>query len=247
MNNQGAYTVNISQITISTNTNFDVELISLYVQTLEEQFPSKTGISQTIIPSTIVEGKDKPDLGQKKIAYGSYVLAHIGTTNTMKATSVPAIALYSGANGTSFFISHWSGRKIHTKIWDDLPIDDEAIEQVYKLAQEQDQPIMRDGYPVFEWFPGVDVHDPKEDDEPLDKDDNFDETDLQAHALKGPNENAMDQIIKEVNEFEEEKQEELYQPETPIAPTEEPTMAQEHGCMLEAEPTKPIIVEDVTN
>ena len=30
------------------------------------QFPSKTGVSQTVSPATIVEGKDKPDLGKKE-------------------------------------------------------------------------------------------------------------------------------------------------------------------------------------
>lgn len=143
-------------------------------------------------------------------------------------------------------MSLWSGRKIHTKIWDELPIDKEAIEQVHKLAQEQNQPIMRDGYPVFEWRPGVDVDNPEEDDDNPDELDEIDETDLQAQVQQNQYEDALDQDIEEV-EFVEEVQEAMEQPETPIMQLEEPTAAPEPGPIPDAEPTEPIIVKDVND
>ena len=211
------------------------------------QFPLRTGVSQAISPSTIVEGKDKPDLGIKKIAYGAYALAHIETTNTIKARSIPAIALYPGDNGDYYFMSLWSGRRIHTKIWEELPIDDEAIELVHKLAQEQEQPVMRDGYPLFEWSPGVNVDDPEEDYDNFDKDEEPDETDLQTQTLHLSDDDEMDQLQDGGNyEFEEQIQERADKEETPIMKNNKPQMAQDL-VMLDAEPTEPIIVEDVTD
>ena len=144
-------------------------------------------------------------------------------------------------------MSLWSGRRLHTKIWDKLPIDDEAIEQVHKLSQEQDQLIMRDGYPLFEWSPGVDVDDPEEDYDNFDEDDEIDETDLQTQTLHLLNDDAMDQIHDENNnEFEEQIQECTEQQETPIPQDNEPQMAHDI-VLLDAEPTEPIIVEDITD
>ena len=37
-------------------------------------FPSIGGVSEFMSPSTIVEGKPKPDMNTKKIAYGSYAM-----------------------------------------------------------------------------------------------------------------------------------------------------------------------------
>ena len=41
-------------------------------------FPSNHGISDTFIPSTIVEGKHKLDFKRKMILFGAYVLAYTG-------------------------------------------------------------------------------------------------------------------------------------------------------------------------
>ena len=56
-------------------------------------FPSKQGISTTLSPSAIVEGKPKLDLSKKMISCGSYALAYTKTTNGMKSRSIPTIAL----------------------------------------------------------------------------------------------------------------------------------------------------------
>ena len=56
-------------------------------------FPPKDGVSDNLITSTIVQGTPKVDTGEKRIAFYSYEMVHICTTNTMKIICVPAIAL----------------------------------------------------------------------------------------------------------------------------------------------------------
>ena len=46
-------------------------------------FPSKNGISSTLSPSTIVEGKPNLDLKRKMISFGSYAAVYTGTSNDM--------------------------------------------------------------------------------------------------------------------------------------------------------------------
>ena len=123
-------------------------------------FPSKQGISDTLSPSTIVEGKPKLDLKRKIITFGTYALVYTGTSNNMKSRAVPGIALRrSNSSGGHYYMSLHSGKGIHGFIWDELPIDEYAIERVESLAAEQGQPLMRDGTPIFEWAPGQQVED----------------------------------------------------------------------------------------
>ena len=56
-------------------------------------FPSKNGLSNTLSPSTIVEGKPKMDFGRDMISFGSYALVYQGTSNNMKPSAFPAIYL----------------------------------------------------------------------------------------------------------------------------------------------------------
>ena len=46
----------------------------------------------------IVEGKGEIDLAQNRIDFGLYVLVYVGTTTTIKISSVPYIALKSSNN-----------------------------------------------------------------------------------------------------------------------------------------------------
>ena len=52
-----------------------------------------------------------------------------------------------------------TGKKLHSYEWEELPIHDDVIVRVEELAREQDAPIMTDGYPMFEWMPGVSILD----------------------------------------------------------------------------------------
>ena len=39
-----------------------------------------------------------------------------------------------------------------------MPITEELIEQVDQLARNKVRPILADGYPFFEWCPGIEIH-----------------------------------------------------------------------------------------
>ena len=61
-------------------------------------FPSKTGISNTMSPGMIVEGRPKIDFSKKKVAFGTYVLVTEGIDNSMKGRATPANALRMSNN-----------------------------------------------------------------------------------------------------------------------------------------------------
>ena len=113
-------------------------------------FPSKNGISRTLSPTTIVEGKSKFDLIRAMIPFGLYALVYEVTTNTMKPRSVPAIALKRSNNvGGHYFMSLYSGKRIHGYKWEALPIDEHIIARVEQLAEAEEQPIMNRSMPCF--------------------------------------------------------------------------------------------------
>ena len=115
-------------------------------------FPSDDGISSTLSPSNLVEGKNKPDLSMSAIAFGSYAMVYTKTTNTMKHRSVPGIALEQcNDHGGYYFMSLFTGKRITSNNWDELPINEEAIKRVEDIGYSESQPVMRDGYPIFEW------------------------------------------------------------------------------------------------
>ena len=123
-------------------------------------FPSKHGISRTLSPSTIVEGKPKFDFSRAMITFGSYAMVYTGTTNSMKQRSVPAIALRrSNSAGGNYFMSLYSGKRIHGYKWEKLPTDEHVIARVEQITEKEEQPVMNQGMPDFEWTPGVQIGD----------------------------------------------------------------------------------------
>ena len=76
----------------------------------------------------LVEGRQKLDLGQKRIEFGAYALVYVGKSNDMKKRSVPSIALKSSNDvGGYYFMSLYTGKKLHSYVWTELPIDDDVI------------------------------------------------------------------------------------------------------------------------
>ena len=127
-----------------------VEIINL--------FPSSTGISKTMIPGTLVEGKAKPNVGAKMISFGSYAFVYLGTSNNMKRRLISVITLRkSNNNGWHYFMNLYTRRRIHGYHWTKLPIDDYVISRIEELAKNEKQPIMHDGVPTFEWSPGNNI------------------------------------------------------------------------------------------
>ena len=91
-------------------------------------FPSMDGVSRTMSPATIVTGAPKPNMKHKHIVFGSHAMVFIGTTNKMDSRSVPAIALNASNNhGGHYFMSLYSGKRIHSYEWKEVPIDDDVI------------------------------------------------------------------------------------------------------------------------
>ena len=123
-------------------------------------FPKKIGIIAKISPSAIVTGQSPPDYNNKRIAFGAYAIVFVKTQNNQKARSVPAIALSpSNSAGGHFFMSLYSGQRIHGYSWEQLPIDDDVIERVEQLAVNENQPKLVDGLPIFEWARNVPITD----------------------------------------------------------------------------------------
>ena len=115
-------------------------------------FPSMSGISRTMSPATIVQGIPKPNMKYKRIVFGSHAMVYTGTNNKLEARSVPAVALNSSnEHGGHYFMSLYSGRRIHSYEWKELPIDEDVVERVEELAINEDATEMKSGYPIFTW------------------------------------------------------------------------------------------------
>ena len=59
-----------------------IGLVTVAVK-LINAFPSKNGISKTIIPATIVQGLPKPNMKYKRIVYGAHTMVYVGTNNKL--------------------------------------------------------------------------------------------------------------------------------------------------------------------
>ena len=93
------------------------------------------GISDTIIPATIVLGKPTPYFSKTKICFDAYSLAYTKTKNDMTTRVVTATALQEpNRQGGFYFLSLHSGKQIHSFNMKELPIDDDVINRVKELA-----------------------------------------------------------------------------------------------------------------
>ena len=81
-------------------------------------FPSKGGVSQTLSPSAIIEGKPKPDMSYDRPIMWGYYMVFIQSSNGMKARSVPGIALEEANDrGSYYFMNLYTKAKVHSKKW----------------------------------------------------------------------------------------------------------------------------------
>ena len=58
-----------------------------------------------------------------------------------------------------------SGKQLHTYHWQELLIPDFVVDRINELREEQEQPKMTNGYPIFEWSPGIPIEDNDKDHE----------------------------------------------------------------------------------
>ena len=83
-------------------------------------------------------------------------------------------------------MSLYSGKRIHSYKWKELPIYDEVINRVKELAEEEDVSKMKRGYTALTWKlcfidePDLNVNDAIEDNEPSDNTNN--ENDLNVNT-----------------------------------------------------------------
>ena len=80
-------------------------------------------VSDNLSTSAILEGGQKLDKGQKRIDFVSYVMVHIGTTNTIKSSCVLDISLKeSNDSGGYYFIHIFTGKHMSSYNWKEVPI-----------------------------------------------------------------------------------------------------------------------------
>ena len=132
-------------------------LVELVIYWLNS-FPSKGSVSETLSPANLVTGRAAPDFNKGYIQFGAYAWVHVKTTNTMKARRTPCIALGpSNEWGGHFFMSLYSGKKLHVYDWVEAPIDRDVISRVEELAEDEGQPLIIDNMPTFEWSLGNEI------------------------------------------------------------------------------------------
>ena len=51
----------------------------------------------------------------------------------------------------------YTGKRLHSYIWEEIPIDQDTIDRVDQLAREEKQPVLDNNQPLFEWLPGKEI------------------------------------------------------------------------------------------
>ena len=96
----------------------------------------------------IVERKNL-DFNQERIVFGSYALVYTGTSNNTRRRIIPSIALNkSKYHGGQYLMSLYTGKRLHSYEWTDLPIENDVIEQVKKFYSDEKRPLLKDKYPI---------------------------------------------------------------------------------------------------
>ena len=181
-------------------------------------FPSANGISNTISPRGIVVGTGNIDCNHSMIQYGAYAAVYETTKNNMMSRSTPAIALKrSNDYGGHFFMSLDTGQEIHGSKWVEKPINEQVIARVHELAIRENQPLLVNNCPMFEWSPGNPIDD--EDDEDHDGEnqnenldhgdvDHVDDAESQQDEQLGEQDDIEEDVFNVITEDEESQHEE---------------------------------------
>ena len=101
--------------------------------------------------SAIVEVLTNPNYDMIAIYFISYAQLRMGATNTTKSIMIGVISLQSsGELNGYYFMSLATVNQLHGFNWNRLTIDDYIIDSVEEIARSDNQPIMTNGYPIFE-------------------------------------------------------------------------------------------------
>jgi hypothetical protein len=100
-------------------------------------FPPKGGIATHVSPRTIIIGLTINFSVHCQLEFGSYVQTHEAHNNNMNPRTIGAICLGPKGNiqGGHNFMSLSTGERIRRRQWTPLPMPEEVIERVHKLAQ----------------------------------------------------------------------------------------------------------------
>lgn len=117
------------------------ELVQAMVFWLNSVPPSE-GIAPNMSPRTIMTGYKLDGCKHGCLSFGTYVQTHEKTDSTLKARTTGAIALRPSGNaqGGYYFLSLSTGRRIAWYRWTVLPMPNEAIEALQRLAGGDRQP-----------------------------------------------------------------------------------------------------------
>ena len=141
-------------------------------------FPRQGGISKTLSPRALLTGQTWSYTTHCKLEFGDYVQTHEEHDNSMATRTIGAIALRPTGNtqGGYFFFSLSTGRVLNRGRWTSLPMPNEVIDRVHRMAQQEhgNRGLLfedRDHNPL------VDPHDDGEDDSTYQPDEDEDDDD----------------------------------------------------------------------
>ena len=85
-------------------------------------------------------------------------MVYIGTESNMNSRTVPVISLNASndMNG-QYFMSLNTGKRIYSKQWDQIPIDEFVIYKVKELVTNKEQPLIQNKCSLFEWGVGIEI------------------------------------------------------------------------------------------
>ena len=104
-------------------------------------FPRQGGVSKTLNPRALLTGKTWSYTTHCKLEFGDYVQTHEEHDNSMAARTIGAIALRPTGNtqGGYFFYSLTTGRVLNRGRWTSLPMPNEVINRVHRMARQEYQ------------------------------------------------------------------------------------------------------------
>ena len=102
-------------------------------------FPSVDGVSSTLSPRTIVSGDTISYDRHCRFDFGEYVQTHEQHDNSMASRTVGALAMRPTGNlqGGFYFLSLDSGRIINRNSATKLPMPNETIDRIHRMARQQ--------------------------------------------------------------------------------------------------------------
>ena len=119
--------------------------------------PAGDGIPDTLSPTTIVTGREPPNVANLQLHFGDYEQLQMDNnpTNTMRPRHIDCITLHhtGTTQGSYYFMDRHSGKHQHGQQWTQCIMTEDVISRVEALGCAQKQPIMHDG-PIATWRNG---------------------------------------------------------------------------------------------